>query len=229
MRVSFKRAGITAGMGALLLGAFATSGALATSGTANAYLLCGTQTAPTDDFSGASSIDHPSGSASGKVYSYATYQRCEDANSKGSSSDMFNWTVNHSNVHQNAGNPQNERGTEHGILTATVIADTKNVGFNGQITDYDFGDTADTCAGSDRHQYYASGRQDPNVVCGTPSGPGNINTHGGADTMQHFHGKYGSTVFTYDHQNSTGQNDSPCPTNQSTTFCFEAVLAGTTN
>ena len=225
MRVTFKRAGITAGIGALVLGALAASGAFADSGTSNAYLLCGTPTAPVNDISGASSIDHPSSAASGKVYSYATYQRCEDANGQ-SSSNAFNWTVNHSNVNLNASNPRDERGTEHGTLTSSVISGTRNVGFNGQLTNYDFGDAGDSGCG-DRTIYYASGNQDTNTC--SPSGPGNINTHGGADTLQHFHGKYGSAVFQYDHKNVAGQNDSPCPTNQSTTYCFEAVLAGTTN
>ena len=57
----------------------------------------------------------------------------------------------------------------------------------------------------------------------SPSAPGNINTHGGAQLGQHFRGMYGTIVYQ-DENNS----QSPCQSGSSN-YCFEAILKGQTN
>jgi hypothetical protein len=216
-------AAAVAATGGIAVLSFAAGAGGVAAGTPTRYLLCGTEPAPAADFSGDSQIDHPSDAAMGNVYVYSG-QRCEDEQGQ-SSSFQFTWTVNHGNVDLNAGNPNYERGTEHGILTTNAIPGY-SVGFNGQITNFDFQEAGDTCAAAqERQDFYDSGNRDPNGCA--PPAPGNINTHGGAATMQHFNGHYGSTAYKYDSQ--AGQPQSPCPTSQSTTFCFEAVLIGSTN
>ena len=57
----------------------------------------------------------------------------------------------------------------------------------------------------------------------SPSAPGNINVHGGAQLGQHFRGMYGTIVYQ-DENNS----QSPCQSGSSN-YCFEAILKGQTN
>lgn len=179
-------------------------------------LLCGMWTQGMDRISGNSDIDHPNGaSATGMEYPY-TGQNCED--DQPTSTGPFSWTISHSNV-----NLVKEKGTEHGIANLAE-SDDHSVGFNGQITDYDFAPAPapDPVACGDRLVYYASGHAyDP---CGTiPSAPGNFNTHGGAQEGEHVVGKYGTLVYQYG-----DMTNSPCPKNSSD-YCFEGILQGQQN
>lgn len=205
----------------LSLNAATASPQKATAGqpVSTSVLLCGTWTQGMDRISGQSSIDHPSGSsAMGSEYPYAS-QNCENP---GNSNGTFAWTVSHSNV-----NTSTERGTEHGLAMLSTDMN-KNAGFNGQITNYDFS-TPLTAAGADpcngRWIYYASGQTDTSGSC-SPAGPGNFNTHGGAATGDHFHGKYGTVVYQDDNNMSCRYNGGNNPNGP---FCFEAILQGQTN
>ena len=204
---------LAAGAGASTLGATALGTANAkTAGapTSQNELFCGTFTQGTDRFSGQSSIDHPSGAnAMGNVYPYSG-QTCKS--NSASSSGMFTWSVGHSNV-----NTTTEKGTEHGEFTQSTSP--YEAGFDGHVTDFDFGSTADYTCSDGRVIYYSSGHSYDS--CGQPSGPGNFNTHGGAATGNHFRGNYGTIVYQDPNNNS-------CNTN-STTYCFEAILQGQTN
>jgi hypothetical protein len=186
---------------------------------ANQNLLCGTWTQGSDRISGQSNIDHPNGAmATGMVYPFAQGTNCD--NNSASSSTTFMWTIAHSNV-----NTATERGTEHGEF---VINNGQEAGFDGHITNYDFttpltAAAPDTC--SSRDIYYTSGHigaYDSAGSCAS-SGPGNFNTHGGAQTGSHFRGNYGTVVYQ--------QNNNPggsCPSGGAK-YCFEAILEGQTN
>jgi len=186
-------------------------------------LLCGMFTTGTDRFSGASSIDHPSGaSSSGQTYAY-TGQRCEDE--QGQSGDgTYTWTIATSNIHarESGSSPQAEFGTEHGQY---ALSDhPRQGGFNGRVTNFDLSSAdndGDACGS--RTVYYASGFQANTGGSCSPSGPGLFNTHGGAASGDHFRGDYGTVVYQYG-----DQTNSPCPTGSSS-YCFEAVLNGQTN
>src|SRR5947209_19589150 len=99
-------AGLVIGLGAASAGASTASlaslrangaGAAAGPPAPTAILLCGNFMPGSDRFSGASNIDHPSGStATGTEYPY-TGQNCETENGKGGTG-MFSWTISHSNV-----------------------------------------------------------------------------------------------------------------------------------
>jgi hypothetical protein len=217
---------VTSSASALTLGttALTTRTATTSAGQPTNDLLCGLWTQGSDQISGQSSIDHPSGaSAMGQQYAY-TGQNCEsEYNGIGgfsTGSGMFTWTVSHSNV-----NTSTERGTEHGLFALSADAN-KNAGFTGHITNYDFGTpittvAPDTC--SNREIYYTSGHAyDASGSC-SPSGPGNFNTHGGAATGNHYRGNYGTVV--YQDQNNM---QSPCQAGTSN-YCFEATLQGQTN
>lgn len=193
-------------------------------------LLCGQWATGSDQFSGTSDIDHPSGSSSmGKVYTYHG-QTCEQAAKSDSSIGTYTWTISHSNVHaaESGSSPQAEFGTEHG-LAALSTDSNQAAGFNGRITNFDLSmndSDGDACAASDgnnRTVYYASGQRDTANNC-SPAGPGNFNTHGGASTGAHFNGKYGSTVYQWGDMTSM----SPCQTG-SQNYCFEGVIVGFTN
>jgi hypothetical protein len=194
--------------------------------TPTSYLLCGMFTPGAESaFSGNSNVDHPSGASSmGNTYAY-TGQNCESEQGK-SGSGTYTWTVTHSNVHVNEPAGQSEEGTEHGQYA--LSADHNRAGgFNGHITNFDLSsadNTGDPC-GSSRTIYYASGHQFDSQTC-SPSGPGNINTHGGAATGDHFNGKYGTIAYQYDQ--SGPMNNSPCKQGSSN-YCFEAILVGQTN
>jgi hypothetical protein len=185
-------------------------------------LLCGLWMTGSDRVSGNSAQDHPAGaSAMGQYYPY-TGQNCEgEYDGMGgfnNGTQMFSWSIDHSNVDVNR-----ERGTEHGLFMLSSSSDLV-AGFNGHITNYDF-TTPLTAAAPDpdgnRQIYYASGHAyDPS---GSPSGPGNFNTHGGADTGQHFRGTYGTIVYQ-----DTNNMMSPCQSGSSN-YCFEAILLGQTN
>lgn len=173
-------------------------------------LLCGTWVSGTDRSSGASSIDHPSGSsAMGNEYPY-TGQSCDNP---GNASGMFTWTIGHSNV-----NTVSERGTEHGVAMLSSDAN-KAAGFNGHITDFDLQSGGDPYPCGNWQVYYSSGHNYSS--CAPASGPGNYNTHGGAATGDHLRGTYGTVVY----QDS---NNSNCQTG-SQSYCFEAILEGQTN
>jgi hypothetical protein len=188
----------------------------------NQDLLCGMWSQGSDRISGGSNIDHPSGAmATGNVYPY-TGQNC-DSNSA-NSSGMFTWTIAHSNVNTVE---TSERGTEHGEFMLST--GTREAGFDGHITNYDFGVPPLTAPAPDpctnRDIYYASGHIGAYDSAGScsPSGPGNFNTHGGAQTGSHFRGNYGTVVYQQNN-NPTGS----CPSGGST-YCFEAILEGQTN
>lgn len=212
---------------ALSLGAVAQgAGTDPTAGqpVATSDLLCGLWTQGSDRISGQSSIDHPSGAnAMGQQYAY-TGQSCENENNGmggfKSGSGMFTWTISHSNV-----DTSTERGTEHGLMTLSADAN-KNAGFNGHVTNYDFGTPISTSAPDpcgNRETYYASGHAYDGSGSCSPSGPGNFSTHGGAATGDHFRGMYGTVVYQ-DENNMR----SPCP-GGSGKYCFEGILEGQTN
>jgi hypothetical protein len=193
-------------------------------------LLCGMWTTGSDQFSGTSDVDHPSGSsAMGKIYQYHG-QTCEQAAKNDASTGTFTWSISHSYVHAaEAGSaPQAEFGTEHGIATLTTDH-SQAAGFNGRITNFDLssndndGDPCVATDGNNRSIFYASGHEDAAENC-SPSGPGNFNTHGGASTGDHFNGKYGTTVYQWGDMTS----QSPCQQG-STNHCFEGVIVGFTN
>ena len=81
--------------------------------------------------------------------------------------------------------------------------------------------TGDPCG--DRIIYYASGHNYDSGAC-SGSSVGNFNTHGGAETGDHFRGNYGTIVYQWG--DSTSQ--SPCK-KDSANYCFEAILEGQTN
>ena len=185
-------------------------------------LLCGTTSGFSGDrVSGQSSIDHPSGlSATGDEFAY-TGQNCRDE-AGNSSSNRFSWTIRQDNV-----NLVTERGNEHADAATTTLAQTGSFanGFDGHVYEYDLpnGDFA-TCQDSS-HVYYASGHAFDSA-CSVGSGPGNFNTEGGASTGNHYNGKYGTLIYRW----GNGITDqSQCPTNQSTTYCFEAIIIGQIN
>ena len=194
-------------------------------------LLCGMWTTGSDQFSGTSDVDHPSGSsAMGKIYQYHG-QTCEQAQSNNESSiGTFTWSISDSNVHaaEAGSSPQAEFGTEHGIAN---LSTDNNIaaGFNGHITNFDLssndndGDSCTASDGNNRTVYYASGQRDAQNNC-SPAGPGNFNTHGGASTGGHFNGKYGTTVYQWGDMTSM----SNCK-NGSMNYCFEGVIQGFTN
>jgi len=170
-------------------------------------LLCGTVAMPANSAThGKSPIDHPSWmSVTGMEYPYSG-QNCD---SPGSSNGTFTWHVQHDSVNTQTAS---ERGTEHGAFMDTANGMSPG-NFNGQITDWDFGGTADPCG--NRNRFYASGQHFDN--CGQPNGQGNFNTtQAGNSTSTHFRGQYGTLVYQ---EGSMGS----CP-NGGSTFCFEAIL-----
>lgn len=212
---------------ALSAGASAASKA-ATGPTPAIYLLCGTFMPGTDNFSGNSSVDHPSGaSAMGKAQAVGSVPS-GDACDNSSNGGMFSWTIQHDNVQLNSSNPQFEEGTEHGTAMIMQLSGANAIGFNGQITNYDFGSSADSCGDSDsRVFYYASGHAGSLTGCGAAANaPGNVNTQGGASSGQHFNGKYGTIVYQESDSDMDGSN---CPVSASGPFCFEAVFVGFVN
>jgi hypothetical protein len=178
-------------------------------------LLCGTVTMPSPSAThGKSPIDHPTWTAvSGMEYAYSGSGDCDSP--PGTSNGTFSWHVMHSSVNTLA---TSERGTEHGGFMDS--ANGMNPGkFNGQVTNWDFGATADSCPSSHgtREVYYASGH--PFDTCnGGGGGQGNFNTtQVGNSAATHFRGTYETIVY----QNNSNSN---CMTSQSTNFCFEAIL-----
>lgn len=178
-------------------------------------LLCGTVTMPSPSAThGKSPIDHPTWTtASGMEYAYSGSGDCDSP--PGSSNGTFSWHVMHSSVNTLT---TSERGTEHGGFMDT--ANGMNPGkFNGQVTNWDFGTTADSCSSSNgtREVYYASGHRFDSCN-GGGSGQGNFNTTQVGNTAgTHFRGTYETIVY----QNDSNSN---CMTTQTTSFCFEAIL-----
>lgn len=207
--------------------AIATTGALAGSGagkpTPNSELLCGLfMKGNVDNFAGSSTEDHPDGSSStGMTYVY-TGQNCEAE--QGQQGDgMYTWTIDHSNVQTNPSNPNYERGTEHVEFTMDLTGNHLS-GAQGHITNFDLSSAdpaGDQCG--NRTIYYASGHQYDPATC-SPSSVGNFNTHGGAETGDHFRGNYGTIVYQW----GDSTTNSPCQ-NGSMNYCFEAILEGQTN
>jgi len=207
--------------------AIATTGAFAGSSAgkpvANQYLLCGLyMPGNVDNFAGSSSEDHPDGSSStGMTYAY-TGQNCESENGQ-SGTGNYTWTITHSNVQTNSGNPNFERGTEHVQFTMDLTGNRAS-GAQGHITNYDLSsadNVGDACG--NRTIFAASGHAYDPQTC-SPSSVGNFNTHGGAETGDHFRGNYGTIVYQWG--DSTSQ--SPCQQG-SMNYCFEAILEGQTN
>ena len=186
-------------------------------------LLCGMYTPAGDRMAGNSNIDHPAGAtATGTDYlNPASGNNCESSN--GNSSDTFTWTLSHSNV-----NLGTERGTEHGEFALSRNG-SREAGFDGHITEFDLSQltTQDpwSCPAENREIFYSSGHGYDN--CGLPSGPGNFNTHGGAQLGQHYRGNYGTIVY----QRTDNNSNNSCPYNNGsgTTYCFEGILEGQTN
>jgi hypothetical protein len=206
--------------------AIATTGAFAGSSAGkpvpNSELLCGLfMPANSDNLAGSSTEDHPDGSSSmGQTYVY-TGQNCESENGQ-QGDGTYTWTITHSNVQTNPSNPNYERGTEHVQFTMDITGNRAS-GAQGHITNFDFnsGETGDQCG--NRTIYYASGHQYDAGTC-SPSSVGNFNTHGGAETGDHFRGNYGTVVYQYDNN----MHNSPCEPG-SANYCFQAILEGQTN
>jgi len=207
-----------AGLALASLGAFA--GSSAGKPQAQNALLCGLYVPGADNVSGNSNQDHVDGAkvSSGNYYNYdANNSSCQQeykndgSGSFNSGAQTFDWKVNHSNV-----DVQRERGTEHGQF---VLQNTSawEAGFQGQISNYDFGTPLTTQAGDD------NGTITVYYVSGNPGGAGNFNTHGGAATGAHYRGKYGTIVYQDD-----SNNNSPCKTGSSN-YCFQAILLGQVN
>ena len=221
-----RRWAIIAATPAALAGiAIATTGVFAGSSAGKPVgqqeLLCGLFTPAADNVSGSSNVDHPDGASStGMTYAY-TGQNCESENGQ-SSSDSYTWTITHSNVHTGGG-PQDERGTEHVQFTMDVTGNRAS-GAQGHITNYDLSsadNVGDACG--NRTIFAASGHAYDPQTC-SPSSVGNFNTHGGAETGDHFRGNYGTVVYQWGDSTS----NSPCKQG-SANYCFEAILEGQTN
>lgn len=199
----------------------ASAGSTAGKPTPNSYLLCGMFVpGNSDNYAGSSTEDHPDGSSTGgTVYPYAPGTNCDNNNA--SSLGAYTWTIAHSNVQTNPANPNYERGTEHVQFTMDVTGNRAS-GAQGHITNFDFnsGETGDPCTGN-RTIYYASGHQYDPATC-SPSSVGNFNTHGGAETGDHFRGTYGTVVYQWNDNNSNCKPGSGV-------YCFEAILVGQTN
>lgn len=170
--------------------------------------LCGVGSVGAAQPEGASNQDHPSASTfTATQQPYGT--TCTSSNSSAGSDT---WKILHSNV-----DTVTERGTEHGTLL--LAASTAAAGFDGHITDFDL-PQGDPCSSDGRDVYYQSGTE---TACPPSSGPvGNVDTHGGASTGQHFWGTYGTLIFQ---ENS---NNSPCPVGGAT-YCIQVDLSGQSN
>jgi len=197
------------------LGAVLASGAFA--GTAgppvdSSVTLCGTGNAPTVTQDGQSS-ESKFGGATFMVGKQSAGTQCDGSNS--ANTDGSTWTISHGNV-----NVDTERGTEHGQYL--LSGSSRQGGFNGHVTDFDFNGT-DPCVDSkDRTVYYQSGRA---TDCAPSFGPvGNFNTHGGAQTGDHFRGNYGTIIF----QKNGATPGGPCDEG-SMTYCIQVDLVGQTN
>jgi hypothetical protein len=195
-------------------------------------LLCGTFMNGSDRAAGSSSIVHPSGSSSmGKIYQFHG-QNCEQEENQNDSIGTYSWTVTVSTVHaeESGTQPQAEFGTEHGAAMLSTDGN-QTAGFQGRITNFDLSmndSDGDPCnaQGSNRSIFYASGNRDADNNC-SPGGPGNFNTHGGAQDGDHFVAKYGSTVYQDEDMSNTA---SMCNASLgSSAMCFEAVIQGFTN
>ena len=194
---------------------------------AHNYLLCGIYVPGNEsNFAGASDTDHPNGSTkSGMTYNY-TNQNCENP---GSSTGTFSWTITHSMVHTSGGNA--ETGVEH-VQFSMEITGNRTSGAQGHITNFDLS-TADSAgdpcpppaSGSSpsRVIFYASGHFQDKLNSCSPSSVGNFNTHGGAQTGDHFRGNYGTVVY------QDNNNDACKVNNSNMDMCFAALLEGQTN
>lgn len=188
--------------------------------TSLSVLLCGTTSGfSADRVSGNSSIDHPSGlNASGKDYTYSG-QNCRTNGS--SSNGSFTWTIRQDNV-----NLATERGNEHADASSTTLAQTGSFanGFDGGVYEFDLPNGDFTTCQDGSQVYYASGRPF-DTACSVGTAPGNFNTEGGASSGQHFNGKYGTLIYRF----GSSSSGSPCGTDQSATYCFEAIIQGKVN
>ena len=170
--------------------------------------ICGVGTIGAANMAGQSDQDHPDASNFSGNDQPGLVQ-CDDGGNKPGSDT---WTITHSNV-----NVTTERGTEHGEY---MLADsTRPGGFDGHITDFDE-PNGDDCTSGDRTIVYQSGNE---TTCTPSFGPvGNFNTHGGAQTGDHFRGKYGTLIYQEDNMQS------PCHTG-SAMYCVQVHLDGQTN
>lgn len=202
---------VTLGVATALAGS-AFAGSSAGQPTDSSVTLCGTGNAPTTTPDGASS-ESKFGGAMFTASQESAGTQCTNDNS--GTSDGTTWTILHGNV-----NTGTERGTEHGQYM--LSGSSRQGGFNGHVTDFDFASGADPCVdAAGRTVYYQSGKA---TDCTPSFGPvGNFNTHGGAQTGDHFRGNYGTIIFQ---QNS---NTSHACDVGSQTYCIQVDLVGQTN
>lgn len=194
------------------LGAMLATGASAGQPVSDSRTLCGVGTIGAANMEGASDQDHPDGS-SFTANEEQGIVRCDDNNTSAGSDT---WQILHSNV-----NVTTERGTEHGEYT--LAGSSRAGGFNGHITDFDE-PNGDDCTDGDRTIVYQSGKE---TTCTPSFGPvGNFNTHGGAQTGDHFRGNYGTLI--YQENPTTATLNSPCPSG-SNMYCIQVHLVGQTN
>jgi hypothetical protein len=194
--------------------AIATYGGFAASSagqpTPEQVTLCGVGTATAQHIEGSSNQDHPSPSSfTATQVAYGT--QCTAQNSAPGSNS---WDILHSNA-----DVVTERGTEHGEFL--LQSSSNEAGFDGHITDYDLQPGGDPCVdAAGRSVFYQSGTE---TDCPTSFGPvGNFNTHGGAQTGQHFRGTYGTIIF----QQNSNQHTCDVGTQM---YCIEVNLTGQTN
>ncbi|HMC70866.1 MAG TPA: hypothetical protein VKJ07_17035, partial [Mycobacteriales bacterium] len=198
------------------LGAVLASGAFAGPGAGkpvdDSRTLCGTGNAPAVTPDGASS-ESKFGGASFMASQKPAGTKCTNNNS--GQSDGTTWTIVHGNI-----STATERGTEHGQYM--LSGSSRAGGFNGHVTDFDF-NGGDACQDSSgRTVYYQSGAE---TDCPPSFGPvGNFNTHGGAQTGDHFRGHYGTIIF----QQSGLVPGGPCDVG-SQKYCIQVDLVGQTN
>src|SRR4051794_21795592 len=173
---------LSAGLG-ITLASGAMAGSAAGKPTDRSGTLCGIGKAPTVTQDGQSD-ESKFGGASFMANAQDPGTQCTNSNS--STGGNNSWTIGHGNV-----DTVSERGTEHGQYL--LEGSSRQGGFNGHVTDFDFNGT-DPCVDSkDRTVYYQSGRA---TDCAPSFGPvGNFNTHGGAQTGDHFRGNYGTIIF----------------------------------
>ena len=197
------------------LGIVLASGAFAGSSAGkpvdSSTTLCGIGNAPTVTPDGQSS-EAKFGGASFMANQNSPGTQCD--NSTSSAGGNNTWTIGHGNV-----DTVSERGTEHGQYL--LEGSSRAGGFNGHVTDFDFGGDACTTDGTGRTIYYQSGHE---TRCAPSFGPvGNFNTHGGAATGDHFRGYYGTLIFQ-----QGSQTDGGCYVG-SETYCSQVDLVGQTN
>ena len=209
---------VTATLGAMLAsGAYAGGPNAAGKPQPDQRTLCGAGNAPQVAPDGTSSESKFGGAG----FTASETKGLSECTGDETASTTDTWTIGHGNVNTTDGS---ERGTEHGQYTLT--GSPRSGGFNGHVTDFDFGSAPCHESDTNRVVYYESGTEnDAAHGCPPDFGPvGNFNTHGGAQTGDHFRGTYGTLIFQTD-----GDPNSKCDDHQQAVYCIQVQLDGQTN